>query len=253
MKELYFKSFGYRLPDKTPVFGCLGLAVHYDDNLNVISCLSTNNIYRNLKNPEEAVLVAGLDLLYAIEKNGFVKQGEKLSFCITSGILHNYFDQYFGKRNYNQLLTPNQERIAGVFNNHLTSVKNKTNLDLSIALGISNRRIIQGLELLSKVEDELIDKLQRKVDVRKDWADKKRDLLDSEINELKVSKKVTGEELERMEVNKDFYTKGTSYDREHTDKIIDVARKTNVFENADRLLKSIKEDDSYRPRLQHYF
>lgn len=256
MKEIYFKSFGYYTDDNQPAYACIGLAVHYNsaNDLNIVKCISSVNLYRNLKNSEEATIAAGLDIFHHANNQMFFSKGDKVSFCITTGSLSNFYDQYEeNMKRTGELLSSNQSHLCGLFNSQVNSIKNYNSLELSLELGITNRRTMFGVQLLSKVEDELIAKLQSKVDAKRNWNNTKRNLLDAEIKELDVQNQVIGEELEIMQETGEWWKRGSSFDNDHAESMMGVYHTKTAFIDADQFLESINNDLSYIPTSQMYF
>lgn len=252
MKEIYFKSFGYKTKDKKKAFACIGLALEYDENLKIINSLTSVNFYKNIPNSEEANVIAGFDILTAVEKNHFVKGNETLGVCLTTNSLINHFEKFYGNKGLDQLLTKRQDGINNLFSQKILQSKKFLKIKMPVFLGLSNSRNLIGIDFLSMIEDEVISQIQYVVDKENEYLINKSNVLASEISLLKTQQKIEVEGIRRIQEHKDA-AKVNCYDNEQTRNLVNLFKSKSAFVNSENIIKEINNDMSLVPKHHMYF
>ena len=255
MKELYFKGFGYKGEDGTPLYACFGVIVEYKSktDLEVINTFHTIKVYRNINNGEEANLVAGLDIYLEAIRNRFIVKGDVITCCLTSGLLFNHYDQFFYKSSYNKLLSDRQRKLVKNFNSTLNGGMANAQIKIDLTLGIKSERTMLGMEILGKIEDSFIQGVQYNLDTKNKWKIQKNKKIDAEVKSLNEHNNVLGHQMKRMR-NDDNYSEGVTFScYDYRKSLLESSKEESNFLKIDQIYKKIKSDRAYEPTLQHYF
>ena len=246
MKDVYFKSFGYKI-EKKPVFGCMSIFVEYDIHNNIIDSQTSTNLYNNVSTAEEANVLAGFDAVKMIVQRGLVKNGDNINFCSSSNIINSN-----ANAKLSELLNERQKFIAGHFNSYLSNIRNQADCSIGLISGIPNRRTLIGYDLLSAVEDILIEKIQSKIVAKDEFNIARRNEIDAKIKVLKSENKIYSDISKRMNEG-DFYTKGSRYDSERGESLSKLFHANSSKFDAEALYKRIVNDQSFIPSYHRYY
>lgn len=249
--QIFYKSFGYKYNGQSAI-ACIGLAIKYNDKtLEVVDSMYSLESYFNIKNPEDGTLVAALDIMNKTFRNKFFSKGSHVVLSGTSLAITCAFAEHSG-HNLVNLLSKKQYDNTQKFEKHIVSLLNKYEATAKVPEGFFEKIDIIGLEMLSDIEDILLNKLNAKVNIMEDYKTKRKEYYRAKAQGHYANADYHEADAKRYEEGKYFDPVNKPVVNNLINKMAEVSRRNIAYLDAEEKRNQILNDVSSVPKTQHY-